>query len=741
MMLMLLCSGGTSLADSQAYVLKIPAGQNQADLAPVIDALQASGKTITLEIETPAAKNNSPTADKTSPLSAPITTSGSKIPTSTAPTPPPSAMPVDMMASFYDSLINTLTRGGTVALTGLQELPTAFQNSLKDLDKEQTGEQAGMAEISVSASLAILLGLVCAALFHLAAMRLLPTLHPERGPLQKAMAAMLRLIVDCLAILLFTLLARSGNHMWVLHGSLTRQLVWGLINTLSETALFISFGRLLFADIRRCGSLLPIPHAPYHLVMMAGFGFLTSFTSTTLRLADVRGIDPMATDGWLFLVSTLLTVYKLVWILTFHADISTVFAARSATLVQKLHGNFIMVFYALTAILLWAVGLIVTGTAQNEIWTRIAGTSQLIFVVLPIVDHGIASAFRALGHYKANKGNGLVQALITTLPVPLGGIVWLLGLHMIIVLWTPWLSAAGLSTSAWPMQVQQFGLTFVATLSVCIFCWRYFNAIAPANRVQLPGQDQDGHTQTTSRLSTVLPVIRNLVLGAVMAIALLVILSSLGINIAPLLAGFGVLGLAVSFGSQTLVKDVVSGIFFLAEDAFRIGEYIDTGKLKGTVEQISLRSVRLRHHNGPVHTIPFGQIAAVTNFSRDWGTVKFEFRFERDADIEVIRKAAKKVGQSLLEHPEFGHEFLVPLKMQGIQDITENSMVIRFKFTSRPGNPSLIKREGVKRLLAAFKDAGLNLASNAVVVRSGTGTIIDGAASTVIATPPAANIP
>ncbi|WP_170973343.1 mechanosensitive ion channel domain-containing protein [Rhizobium sp. FKY42] len=188
---------------------------------------------------------------------------------------------------------------------------------------------------------------------------------------------------------------------------------------------------------------------------------------------------------------------------------------------------------------------------------------------------------------------------------------------------------------------------------------------------------------------------------------------------APLLAGFGVLGLALSFGSQTLVKDVVSGIFFLAEDAFRIGEYIDTGELMGTVEQISLRSVRLRHHNGPIHTVPFGQITSITNYSRDWGTIKFQLRFDREADLELIRKTAKKVGLAMLDDPEFGGDFLMPLKMQGIQDVTENSMVIRFKFTARPGNPSIIKREGMKRLLAAFKAAGLPLASNAVVVCGG----------------------
>jgi small-conductance mechanosensitive channel len=229
-----------------------------------------------------------------------------------------------------------------------------------------------------------------------------------------------------------------------------------------------------------------------------------------------------------------------------------------------------------------------------------------------------------------------------------------------------------------------------------------------------------------------MPVVRNLTLGAVLAIAGLVVLSSIGVDVAPLLAGFGVLGLPLSFGSQTLVKDIVSGIFFIADDAFRVGEYIDSGKLKGTVERINLRSIRLRHHNGPVHTIPFGQISSVTNYSRDWGTTKFELRFDRDADAEIIRKTAKKIGLAMLDDPEFADEFLVPLKMQGIQDITETSMVVRFKFTSKPGNPSLLKREGMKKLLVALKAAGVQLASNAVTVREGMGLPAVAAAETML---------
>ena len=191
-----------------------------------------------------------------------------------------------------------------------------------------------------------------------------------------------------------------------------------------------------------------------------------------------------------------------------------------------------------------------------------------------------------------------------------------------------------------------------------------------------------------------------------------------GVNITPLLAGAGVVGLAISFGSQALVRDIVSGIFFMTDDAFRVGEYIDTGKLKGTVEKITLRSVRLRHNNGQVHTIPFGQLTSISNFSRDWQTVKFNVRLARDTDVEVVRKTVKKIGMEKMQHPELGKELLQPLKLQGVADIADNALIVRMKFTARPTKPSWVQREALKRVYKVFGEKGIEFASSTITVQS-----------------------
>ena len=148
-------------------------------------------------------------------------------------------------------------------------------------------------------------------------------------------------------------------------------------------------------------------------------------------------------------------------------------------------------------------------------------------------------------------------------------------------------------------------------------------------------------------------------------VAALIVLSHLGVNTAPLIAGAGVFGLAISFGSQSLVRDIISGLFYMWDDAFRVGEYIDTGRLKGTVEALGIRSVKLRHHNGPLHTVPYGQLGAVSNQSRDFATIKFNLRLEPGTDVELVRKTAKRIGVEMQEEPEIAAEVLIPLKCRG----------------------------------------------------------------------------
>jgi small-conductance mechanosensitive channel len=234
----------------------------------------------------------------------------------------------------------------------------------------------------------------------------------------------------------------------------------------------------------------------------------------------------------------------------------------------------------------------------------------------------------------------------------------------------------------------------------------------------VPGYDDDSESTPSSRLQTMLPLLRAAFGIIIAVIATLIVLSRLGIDTAPLIAGAGVFGLAISFGSQSLVRDIISGLFYMWDDAFRVGEYIDTGRLKGTVEKLGVRSLKLRHHNGPLHTIPYGQLGAVTNLSRDFATSKFNLRLEPGTNIELVRRTAKQIGLAMQQDPEIAAEVILPLKMQGIAEITENAVVVRFKFTARPVKPSWVQREYLKQMYRAFAEKGITFASGALTLQT-----------------------
>jgi small-conductance mechanosensitive channel len=213
------------------------------------------------------------------------------------------------------------------------------------------------------------------------------------------------------------------------------------------------------------------------------------------------------------------------------------------------------------------------------------------------------------------------------------------------------------------------------------------------------------------RMATVIPILRGFILAIIAVTTVLTALTALGVNVAPLLASAGVLGLAIGFGAQTLVTDVISGLFYLYEDAFRVGEYIETESGKGSVEKISLRSATLRHHRGAVITVPFSKMGTIQNHSRDWVVMKFTFSVPANTDVEMVRKLVKKVGLQMAEDPALEGKLLAPLKSQGAVGITGRNFDIGCKFMARPGEQWAIRRKAFAMLQEALNAKGVELAA------------------------------
>jgi small-conductance mechanosensitive channel len=235
--------------------------------------------------------------------------------------------------------------------------------------------------------------------------------------------------------------------------------------------------------------------------------------------------------------------------------------------------------------------------------------------------------------------------------------------------------------------------------------------------------DEGSGASSASRLATLLPLFRNFILIVLVVTIILIVLMEFGINVGPLFAGAGIVGVAVGFGSQALVRDIFAGAFFLFDDAFRKGEYLDVGGVKGTVEKISVRSFQLRHHLGALHTIPFGELQVMTNYSRDWVIMKLPLRVTYDTDVEKVRKLIKNLGVELLDDPVIGEDFIQPLKSQGVIEMQDSAMIIRVKFMTKPGDQWLVRKKVYEEIRSLFEREGIRFAHREVTVRLADGKV------------------
>jgi small-conductance mechanosensitive channel len=231
--------------------------------------------------------------------------------------------------------------------------------------------------------------------------------------------------------------------------------------------------------------------------------------------------------------------------------------------------------------------------------------------------------------------------------------------------------------------------------------------------------------ESTAASATLIRLSSWVIIGLVLVGILVAAGQDFGFPVYSIVTGLGVGGIAIGFGAQSLVRDILSGVFFLIDDAFRMGEYIDVGAAKGRVEKISIRSLCLRHHRGALNTIPFGEIQTLTNYSRDWIIMKLPMRLTYDTDPQKVKTIIKQIGQEMAEDPDLGPMLLEPPKSQGVLQMEDSAMILRVKFMAKPGEQFVLRRELLHRIRAAFEQEGIQFASREVTVHV-TGDADDG---------------
>jgi len=370
-------------------------------------------------------------------------------------------------------------------------------------------------------------------------------------------------------------------------------------------------------------------------------------------------------------------------------------------------GSRFATLYFVALWLLWAVH------AMGIFW--LAVVAGALPVVMRLAQSGADHALRPAGA-EAAATRGLAAAAVGR------------GLRAVIIIGSAYLlvDAFGLDVEAIAasesigMRLTRGAVHALVIVLVADLAWRIVASLIDQKLAEVRATQGDRDAENRrARLRTLLPIVRSGVLMVLIVMTVLMALSALGVQVAPLLAGAGVVGVAVGFGAQTLVRDLFSKFFYLLDDAFRIGEYVESGNYKGTVEHLGARSIRLRHHRGPVFTIPYGQLGAVKNSSRDWVIDKLTIGITYDSDLDKAKKLIKKIGQELAQDPEFAPKILEPMKMQGVEQFGDFAIQIRIKMMTLPNEQFAIRRRAYAMIKKAFAENGIRFAFPTVQIAGG----------------------
>jgi moderate conductance mechanosensitive channel len=213
--------------------------------------------------------------------------------------------------------------------------------------------------------------------------------------------------------------------------------------------------------------------------------------------------------------------------------------------------------------------------------------------------------------------------------------------------------------------------------------------------------------RATQRIEALASVLRSVISFVLMVVAALLILGQLGFNLAPLLAGAGIVGVAIGFGSQSLVKDFLSGFFILVEDQFGVGDIVDLEPgISGTVEAVSLRTTRLRSVDGTVWHMPNGEIRRVGNMSQHWSRALLDVDVAYDTELDHARAVIKRVADELWEH---GHDILEEPELWGVEALGQHAVTIRLVVKTRPSRQWVVSRELRERIKRAFDAEGIEI--------------------------------
>ena len=530
--------------------------------------------------------------------------------------------------------------------------------------------------------------------------------QPTTAPGPRARAAASHLLLGLARVLCFAVGSIGGFVLFTWPHDL-RQVVLGYLTAILAVRLIAALARFVFAPDAPRLRILPMADPTARLWQSRLVAFVACYALGYVTVYLLHGLG-MSLPGaqllaYLIGLGLLAIAVDLVWR-----------AVRSPA------GRILGTVLAVLIWLAWVVG------AKPAMWALIVATGVSVLV---------RATHRAVLHlFRSEAPEGADAAAV---PSTASAVIVDRGLRAVVILGGLWLLSWG-----WGLDVVEIAgrdtpstrllvgaLHAIVILLLADLVWQLVRQAIDGQlrRAGPAGGHGDAHGAAASpeelrrrgRIRTLLPILRIVLMAVIAVMAVLMALAALGIQVAPLIAGAGVVGVAIGFGSQTLVRDIISGMFYLLDDAFRVGEYIVSGNYRGTVEGFSLRSVRLRHHRGPVYTVPFGMLGAVQNLSRDWVIDKITVGVTYDTNLDLVKKVVKQVSKEIMADPALAGAIIEPLKSQGVAAMGDFAIQVRMKFMAKPGEQFVVRRMVYDKVKKAFDANGIKFAFPTVTVTGG----------------------
>jgi small-conductance mechanosensitive channel len=334
----------------------------------------------------------------------------------------------------------------------------------------------------------------------------------------------------------------------------------------------------------------------------------------------------------------------------------------------------------------------------------------LLIVLLSLVDRGFRINADILQRFP-----GLETRANRYLPLLRRVASWVVAALALVALLQVW----GVDTVVWFYggQIGSRLLSAVVTIGIAVVVavavWEATNALMDH---QLAGLTRDGHAARAARLRTFQPMLRTALLCVIFAVVALTALSEIGVNIAPLLAGAGIVGIAVGFGSQKLVQDLITGLFLLLENVVQVGDFVTVSGLSGTVENVSIRTIRLRAGDGSVHIVPFSAVTSVTNASRGAGNAAVNVSVSYKEDTDQVGQLLKDIVKEMREEAEYKPLIRSDLELWGVDKIDGTMATLVGQIRCTHGGRWPVQREFNRRMKLRFQENGIDIASNSQTI-------------------------